>query len=53
MVGIGGVAQAERERDRERDQQRRAVEQPGQPGVDVLDRPEQEVEVMPSSPSMS
>jgi hypothetical protein len=39
------MAKAEHERDRERDQQRRPVEEAGQPDVQVLDRLEQELEV--------
>ena len=41
VVGIGGVPQPEHERDRQRDEQRRALEQPGEPVVGRLERAEQ------------
>ena len=50
MVGIGGMAKAEHEREAERDQQRRAGEEARDPGVEVLERLEEEVEVHRSSP---
>ena len=49
VVGIGRVAQAEHERDAERDEQRGSLEQVGEGLVDLLDRPEQELEVHHSS----
>ena len=45
MIGVGGVPQPERECDPERDQQGGAAEQAGEPGVELLHRPEQELEV--------
>ena len=45
VVGIRGVPEAEDERDPKRDEQRSAVEQPGERRVELLDRPDQELEV--------
>ena len=45
VVGIGRVAEAQGKGDRERHEQRSAREQAGEPGVDVLEGAEQEVEV--------
>ena len=39
VVGVGGVPQPEHECDAERDQQGGAVEQPGEPGVELLHGP--------------
>ena len=44
VVGVRGVAEAEDERDRQRDEQRRALEQPGQPRVRALERAEEVVD---------
>jgi hypothetical protein len=44
MVGVGCVAQSQHEGDRDGGEERSAVEQRGQPGVQLLDRREEEVE---------
>jgi hypothetical protein len=44
MVGVRSVAEPQNECDAHRHEQRRAVEQPGEPMVHTVDEPEQEVE---------
>src|SRR4051794_5161122 len=53
VVGVGGVAQAERQRDQQRDHERRAREEALEPGVGPLDGPEEEVEAHLASPPSS
>ena len=45
VVGIGRVTEAEDEGDAQRDEQRSAVEEAGQPGVDLLQRTKEELEI--------
>ena len=47
VVRVGGVPQAQRQGDPERDQQGCAAEQAGQPGIDLLKRMKQNLEVHP------
>ena len=51
VVGIGRMAEPQRQGDQHRDQEGAAREQALQPGVDVLDRGEEELESISPSPA--
>ena len=53
VVGVGRVAQPEHEGDPEGDDQRRAVDEAGEPLVQMLDGAEEELEVHDQLPSQS